>query len=174
MTIPPRLRKPMLIVHVFSSVGWAGAVIAFLALALVGLTSQDIQTVRAVDLGAVSITRMAIVPLALASLLTGVVQSLGTRWGLLRHYWVLFKLLLNILAVAIVLLYSQTLETFRALAVDPGSDLGEVRAPTFVLHSVLALLLLLVATVLAVYKPRAMTPYGHRKQRELRRTELGS
>ncbi len=168
MSMPPRLRKPLLIVHVFSSVGWAGAVVGFLALAVVGLASPDIALVRAVDLAAEAITRFAIVPLALASLLSGIVQSLGTPWGLLRHYWVLYRLALNIIAVVIVLLYSQTLDSFKALAAQPGASLAELRAPTFVLHATLALLVLLVATVLAVYKPRGMTRYGQRKQQEQR------
>ena len=33
--------------HITSSVGWLGAVAAFLALAVAGLTSQDVQLVRA-------------------------------------------------------------------------------------------------------------------------------
>ena len=39
---------------------------------------------------------VVLVPLAFASLLTGLVQSLSTTWGLARHYWVLFKLLINL------------------------------------------------------------------------------
>ncbi|MDP9202749.1 MAG: hypothetical protein M3P26_12560, partial [Gemmatimonadota bacterium] len=49
-----------------------------------------------------------------------------------------------------------------------SDDLGVLRTPSVVLHSVLALLVLLVATTLAVYKPRGMTPYGRRKQHEQR------
>jgi hypothetical protein len=36
------------------------------------------------------------------------------------------------------------------------------------LHAASALFLLLVATTLAVYKPRGLTPYGQRKQRDQR------
>ncbi len=167
----PRLRKLALTVHVTSSVGWLGAVVAFLALAIVGLTSQDAQTVRAVYLAAVPITWYVLVPLAVASLLTGLTSSLGSPWGLFRHYWVLFKLLLNILATIVLLIYTQTVGAFADLAAKPGADLGELRAPTFVLHSILALLVLLVATVLAVYKPRGLTRYGRRKQRDQRRQQ---
>jgi hypothetical protein len=41
----------------------------------------------------------------------------------------------------------------------------DVRNASPLLHAVAALLLLLVATTLAVYKPRGMTPYGRRRQR---------
>jgi hypothetical protein len=171
MTMPPRLRKFALTAHVTSSVGWFGAIVAFLALAIVGLTSQDAQMVRAVYLAAEPITWFVIVPLALASLLTGIVQSLGTTWGLFRHYWVLFKLLLTVLATSILLMYTQTVGYFASIAAEPGASLGELRAPTFVLHSGAGLLVLLVTTVLAVYKPRGLTGYGRRKQDEQRRKQ---
>lgn len=47
MLMPPGLRKSVLTAHVTSSVDWLGAVAVALALAIVGLTSQDAQTVRA-------------------------------------------------------------------------------------------------------------------------------
>lgn len=85
MMMTPALRKFGLTAHVSSSVGWFGAVAGFLALAVSGLTSRDAQVVRAVYLAMNLIGWSVIVPLSLASLLTGVVQSLGTPWGLFRH-----------------------------------------------------------------------------------------
>ena len=166
----PRLRRFALTAHVTSSVGWLGAVAGFLGLAVVGLASQDAQTVRAVYLVMEPIGWFVLVPFALASLLTGLLQSLGTTWGLFRHYWVLFKLLINVFATIVLLMYMQTLDHFAGVAADKMSgDLGPLRDPSPLLHSGLALLLLLVAATLAVYKPRGLTPYGRRKQREHRR-----
>ncbi len=171
MTMTPRLRKFALTAHVASSVGWLGAVAAFLALAVVGLTSQDAQTVRGAYLVMEPAAWLVLVPLAFASLLTGIVQSLGTRWGLFRHYWVLFKLLITVFATIVLLIYMETFSFMAGVAADPSADLGVVRSASPGLHAVLALLLLLVATVLAVYKPRGMTRYGWRKQQEERRNK---
>ena len=162
----PRLRKFALIVHVASSVGWLGAVSGFLALALAGMTSQDVQVVRGAYLMMELTGRFVLIPLSLASLLTGLVQSLGTKWGLLRHYWVLFKLLINVFANVVLLMYTQTLSYLAGVAVQTNGDLSELRTPTAVIHAIAALLLLLVATTLSVYKPRGMTRYGQRKQVE--------
>jgi hypothetical protein len=167
MKMTPHVRKFALTAHVVSSVGWLGAITAFLALAVTGVASRDPQLVRAVYLAAEPLTWFVIVPLALASLVTGLVQSLGTNWGLFRHYWVVFKLLINVSASIVLLLYTHTVDSFADVAADSGAGLGELRGPTFVLHSGAALLLLLAATVLAVYKPQGMTGYGRRKQREL-------
>ncbi len=95
MIMPPRLRKFVLTAHVTTTVGWLGAVVVFLALVVVGLTSQGAQTVRGAYLVMEPAAWWVLVPLAFASLLTGIVQSLGTTWGLFRHYWVLFKLLIT-------------------------------------------------------------------------------
>jgi hypothetical protein len=170
MIMPPQLRKLALTAHVTSSVGWLGAVAAFLTLAVVGLTSQDAQTVRGAYLVMEPAAWLVLVPLAFASLLTGLVMSLGTTWGLFRHYWVLFKLLINVFATIILLTYMETFSFMAGVAADPSGDLALVRNASPMLHAVLALLVLLVATVLAVYKPRGVTPYGRRKQHEERTT----
>ena len=173
MIMTPGLRKFMLTTHVIASVGWLGAVAVFLAHGVLGVTSQDEQTVRAVYLVMAPVAWFILVPLAFASLLTGVVQSLGTRWGLFRHYWVLFKLLINVFATIVLLMYTQTLRYLAEIAAQTSlsnEDLGILRTPSVVLHASLALLVLLVATTLAVYKPRGVTPYGRRKEKEEQRT----
>lgn len=164
MTMRPRVRKLALTGHVTSSVGWLGAVIAFLALSVVGLTSEDAQTVRGAYLVMEQAAWLALVPLSFASLLTGIVGSLGTAWGLLRHYWVLFKLLINVVLTIVLLVYMETFGVMAAIAADPGADLDVVRNPSPVIHAGAALLLLFVAAALAVFKPRGITPYGWRRQ----------
>lgn len=171
MIMTPRLRKFALTAHVTSSVGWLGAVAVFLAHAVLGVTSEDPQMVRAVYLVMEPAAWLVLVPLAFASLLTGTVQSLGTTWGLFRHYWVVFKLLINVFATIVLLMYTQTLGYLADIAAQAtlsSDDLGLLRTPSVVIHSILALLVLLVATTLAVYKPRGVTPYGRRKQHERR------
>jgi hypothetical protein len=171
MALTPRLRKLSLTAHVTSSVGWLGAVVAFLALSVAGLTSQDPQTVQGAYLVMELTGRVVLVPLSLASLLTGLVCSLGSNWGLFRHYWVLFKLLINLVATIVLLLYMQTLGTLgdvaAATAVSSGGLRG-LRDPSPTLHATAALLLLLVATTLAIYKPRGITRYGQRTQHRQR------
>ncbi|MGH3984730.1 MAG: DUF2269 domain-containing protein [Pseudonocardiaceae bacterium] len=167
MIMTPRVRKFALTAHVTSSVGWLGAVVVFLALAVVGMTSQDAQTVRGAYLVMEPAAWYVLVPFAFASLLTGLVQSLGTTWGLFRHYWVLFKLLITVVATIVLLIYMETFSIMASMAADPASSTADIRAmgasPRF--HAILAGLLLLVAAVLAVYKPKGMTRYGQRKQR---------
>jgi hypothetical protein len=168
MTMTPRLRKFALTAHVTSSVGWLGAVAGFLALAVAGLTSQDALMVRAAYLAMELTSWFVIVPLSLASPLTGLVQSLGTTWGLFRHYWVLAKLLITIPASIVLLLHMQPIGRIAGVAAETtlsSADLGGLRIQ-LVANAGAALLVLLVATTLSVYKPRGRTRYGRRKQHE--------
>jgi hypothetical protein len=169
MIMRPRVRRFALTAHVTSSVGWIGAVGVFLALAIIGLTSEDAQTVRGAYLVMEPAAWSVLLPLAFASLATGIIQGLGTVWGLFQHYWVLFKLVITAFATLILLVYMETFRVMADVAGDPHAELDIVRNPSPVLHSVLALMVLLVATVLAIYKPRGLTPYGWRKQRAQRK-----
>jgi hypothetical protein len=75
----------------------------------------------------------------------------------------------SVFATTVLLMYMQTFRSMAGVAADPSTDLGVVRNASPSLHAALALLLLLVAAVLGVYKPRGVTRYGWRKQHELRR-----
>jgi hypothetical protein len=166
----PGLRKFALTAHVIFSVGWLGAVAGFLALAIVGLTSMDAQMVRAAYLGMDLTGWFVIVPLCLASLLTGVVQSLGTTWGLFRHYWVVAKLVMTIPATLLLLLHMPPISHIARMAAATTLSNADLRGPRIevAVQAGAALLVLLVATVLSVYKPRGMTRDGWRDQYEQR------
>ena len=127
MTMTPRLRKFALTAHVTSSVGWLGSVAAFLSLAVAGVTRQDAPMVRAVYLAMDLVTWSVIVPLSLASLVTGLVQSLGTPWGLLRHYWVVFKLLLTVVATGVLLLHTRPIQYMASVAAETALSGGDLR-----------------------------------------------
>lgn len=166
----PWSRKLVLTLHVTTSVGWMGAVGAFLALALAGLTSRDLGMSRASYVAMELVGWSVIVPLSVASLLSGVVQSLGTPWGLFRHYWVLIKLIIAVLATILLLVHMQPVEHLSSAAADTtlfGDEFRGMRIQ-LIADAAAALAVLLVATTLSVYKPRGLTRYGRRKQREQR------
>jgi hypothetical protein len=169
MTMTPGIRKFALTTHVASSVGWLGAVAAFLALAIAGLGSLDTQIVRAAYLAMHLTTWFVIVPLSMAALLTGIVQSLGTPWGLFAHYWVVTKLLLTVLATIILLVHTQPIDLVAAVAAQTTLGPGDLRQLRMQLvgDACAALFVLLVTTALSVYKPWGMTSYGLRRQNEV-------
>jgi hypothetical protein len=171
--MPPGVRRLALTVHLTCSVGWIGAAIAYLALGVWAATARDAEAVRAAWTAMEVTGWWAIVPLALAALASGVVISLGTPWGLFRHYWVLISLALTALCAVVLVLHmptvSATAAMLRGMGAAPGAapmSHGGVGGDLF--HPAAGLIVLLTVAVLNVYKPRGLTPYGWRKQREER------
>jgi hypothetical protein len=162
MTMTPAVRRVALVAHAGCSVGWLGAIVTSLVVAVAGVASRDGEVVRAAYLTLEVIGWYALIPLSLASLLTGLIQSLGTTWGLVRHYWVIAKLLMNLFATGVLLLYTQTLTYLADLAraATTTADLDRLRSPSPVVHAAAAVGLLIVALVLSIYKPRGRTAYG--------------
>jgi hypothetical protein len=168
-SMSPRLRKLALTTHVVSSVGWLGAVAAFLALSIAGQTGRSADVVRGAYLAMNAIGWAVIVPMSLAALVTGLIQGLGTRWGLLKYSWVTTKLVLTILATVLLMLHQFTVVAAAAkrmavLAVGtlPDAGFGALRTQ-LVVDAGLAILVLLVTTTLSIYKPWGLSAYGRRR-----------
>lgn len=123
MSFAHALRRFTFTTHVTSSVGWIGAVLVFLALAGIGVTSQDERTVRGAYLMAPA-AWFVLVPLAHAALLSGIALSLGTPWGLIRHYWVALKLVVTAFSTVILMIYMGTFRQMAGVAADPVVELG--------------------------------------------------
>lgn len=131
--------------------------------------------VRAAYIAMERIAWFVIVPFAFTSLITGLVMSLGTKWGLFRHYWVLAKFLINSLAVILLLLHTRLISVVANAAAEgtlSTANLGGRRIQLVAVAGA-ALLALFVATTLPVFKPRGMTPYGQRKQQNRSETSRG-
>jgi hypothetical protein len=164
MEMSASVRRLVLTAHVTVSVGWIGALAGFLVLAIFGVVSDDALTVRSCYLAMDVVNRFVVVPAALLALGTGIIQAMGTPWGLLRHYWVVLKLV--IIAAATVLLLGKTgaiseIARISGESALAGSDLWGLRL-SILGHAVGGLAVLLWAMVLGMYKPRALTPLGQR------------
>ena len=160
-TMTSRMQKLALLAHITFSVGWFGAVAAYLALAIAALTSHDEQIVRAACLSMKLIGWFVIVPFSFAALLSGFVQSLGTRWGLFRYWWIVAKLVLTVFAVVVLLQHMRNVDRLSLLAKEPASPLAALRPE--LIHSAGGLLVLFAAMTLSVFKPWGVTPHGQRR-----------
>lgn len=161
MSMTPRLQKLALLAHITSSVGWLGAVVPYVGLAIAGLTSRDRQTVHAAYVAMRVIGWFVIVPFSLLAFLSGLVQSLGTKWGLFRHWWVIAKTVLTIFAVIVLLQHMRDLN--RASLIHGVEGLSSVHLRSELMHSVGGSLVLVVIVAISIFKPWGMTRYGRRQ-----------
>lgn len=164
MTMTTSTRKLLLIVHIVLSIGWVGALSGFVVLSIAGLISDDLVVARSAYVSMDLVNRFAIVPFAILAVLTGIIQSLGTPWGLARHYWVLFKLLIIATATFMLLMKTGQISTMATVAGETSfsvDNLRELRV-SITIHAIGGVAVLLWATTLAVYKPRAETRFARK------------
>ena len=156
--------KFVITTHIGVSVAWLGVVLAKFVLAILAMASSQPQAAQSLYFAMESLN-VLFPPLVIASLLTGVALTIGTRWGLLEYYWVLTKFVLSFVVFVSGARFSTVLaqgsiaartavrlpdDTFLAWAASPSTFL----AALFAVH----LLGLAVATVLSQYKPWGTTP----------------
>lgn len=170
MRLSPAIRRGVLTVHLTASLGWLGSVAAYLVLAVAGLNSSDPMLVRGSYIAADLIMWWMIVPLSFGALITGIVVALATPWGLFRHYWVVATLVLNVLSIIPLLQHAQGTGRVARVAAIKALSATDLSGPRdeLVTTAAAALGMLLVAMALNVYKPRGLTRWGWRKQRERR------
>ncbi len=170
MRLPLPLRRAALIVHLATAVGWIGAVAAFLALALIGLSTPDGQLVRGVYIAMAAVAWWVIVPACGLAVGSGLVQALGSPWGLTRHYWIVFKLLLTFVATVALAVHMQpTGQLAGAAGAGPiAPDAMVATRRQLVIAPAAAIVLLLVNLGLGVVKPAGVTPWSARSSRPAR------
>jgi hypothetical protein len=151
----PRTRKGVLVVHIVSTGAWIGIDVVMGVVIFTALLSADDNTralcYRALELFAV----WPLLTTGLVCLASGVVLGLGTKWGLVRYWWVAIKLALNIVLSALVLValrpgVMEAAEQGRRFASGEPASLavGDLIFPPVVSPTAL-----LIAFVLAVFKP---------------------
>jgi hypothetical protein len=164
MTMAMPLRKFMLTIHVTSSVGFFGSVAAFLSLSIAGYVSGNEMIARSSYLSMEWMAWYVIVPLCVASFVSGIAQSLGTPWGLIRHYWIIVKLCISLLSAAVLVLHMRPIAYMAERAMEgavSGGSFDSLRIQ-LIANAGMAALALVMATVLSVYKPKGITRYAAR------------
>ena len=133
-------------IHIIVSVGLLGDSAGYLAVAIRGAISSDPLVAHASYQILPMFAFVFGIPLSFASLLTGVLLGLGTRWGVFRYPWVTTKLLLNLSVIAVgALVLSRGM---NAMLSGRGGAEGQLIAGAA--YDVIALT---VATTLGVFKP---------------------
>ncbi|MFC3448931.1 hypothetical protein [Amycolatopsis speibonae] len=165
MTLTPRWRKLVLVVHVVSSLGWLGITMVNTVLTFTSVFTDDARRQHAAILMMGQIGGYLLLPVSLTALISGIVLSLGTKWGLIRYKWVAVKLLLTLIAAGLTLF--SLLPGLRELAAAAESTMDGVLVPAGrrvdgFYPIIVSTTMYLTMTVLSVYKPGGKTAYGRR------------
>jgi hypothetical protein len=155
-------RKVWLTLHIGIGVGWLGASLAMLALSIVGATTGSHEMRHGAYALMDTFNNALAIPSALMAIVTGVVVSLGTPWGLVKHHWVLAKL---IIALSLPVLATFGGPWIDELVVRGGDYAAEPGGAAILLVGAMALFLALLwtATILSVFRPGGRTRWGRRE-----------
>lgn len=149
-----RIRRSLLVAHVSVSVSWLGLTVGLLTLAVTAFATGDPVTAQAATRAMKIFGDWLVVPVASAALLSGLVLSLGTPWGLAVHRWVWTKFWLTLVATGL-----------SVFALRPGineaaergtADINLIVAPS------VATATYLFITAISVLKPWGPTRRGRR------------
>jgi hypothetical protein len=99
--LPRKVRQIWMILHVVCSVGWLGVLIAAFALCVAASNADDPARAAALRTAVATLSDTFVLPGTLLVLLTGVVLGVGTKWGLVKYYWVLSKLVIALVVLVI-------------------------------------------------------------------------
>ena len=146
-----RTRKAVLVLHIASVGSWLGIDVVMAVLVFTAIGTDDLGT-KALSFRALEL--VAVWPMTISGLtclVTGVVLALGSKYGLVRYWWVVVKLALNLLLSMLVLValrpgVNDMAEQARNQ--DPALNPGDLVFPPIVSPT-----LLMVAVVLSVFKP---------------------
>lgn len=147
-----RLTKFFFTTHISFSIGWLGAVAVFLALAITALATNDAELARSGYLAMEISTWYVIVPLSIASVATGLIQALGTKWGLFRYYWITVKLFITVAMTVLLLLHLQPIASLAG-AKEQTSNQETKTLIDLITKAGAALIMLIGIVTISVYKP---------------------
>lgn len=173
MTLSRRTRRTLVLLHVLASMSWIGVDLVIGVLSFTGLTTDDPRTMATAYGGLALFAVPLLLVLGLLTLATGALLGLGTRFGLLRYWWVVVKLVISVVLTVLVLVALRpTLDVaaVETATVDPtlADRLTDVRF-NMIFPPLVSTTALVVAAWLGVFKPSGPT----RRDRGSRTTRAG-
>ena len=162
--LSPGMRKATLLLHIVCGVGWMGADVVLSILLFRGLTTDDGSVAASCYIAVSEFVPVAVPPLSVGVLLTGLLLGWGSKWGVLRYWWVLVKLILS--SIMVVLVFTSLIPGINDLnSADATMSADAVRdslgsAPSQMMFPpIVSFLMLGTAAVLSIYKPWRRTPW---------------
>ncbi|MEU2599605.1 DUF2269 domain-containing protein [Streptomyces hirsutus] len=153
-------RRALLVVHVVSSASWLGLTLGLLALGVTAATTDSEAAVEASVRAMKLFADRLMVPLALLTLTSGLVLSLGTPWGLARHLWVYTKFWLTLATTTATFFALRPGVNAAVTAVAGGSPLPDAGDVLF--GPVVSLSAYVFMTAISILKPWGPTRRGRR------------
>lgn len=159
-------RRWLLSFHLIFVAILLGVSVAFIILSIVAGTTNDVGILKACYLSMHILAETSIRASTIGTVVTGILLSLLTSWGLFKYWWILVKEILTIfsIVVGIVGIYFWSL---NAVTITSEIGLHAFTNSVFVVNEyqlwtgiILQVIFLVMMTIISVFKP-----WGKMKQR---------
>jgi hypothetical protein len=162
-------RRATLVTHLVAGGAWIGIDVIVAVLVCTGRFAADVHLRGVAYQALAAFVVWPMLTSGLVCLVTGLILGLGTKWGLLRYWWVAVKLTLNlVLSTLIVVSLQPGMEEVAAYGRDlPSGRADPAAVSRLFFPPAVSLTTLTLATVLAVTKPWGRIPirWTRRKRR---------
>ncbi|MBW7459347.1 hypothetical protein ACFOLF_08955 [Paenibacillus sepulcri] len=152
-------KKWLLTLHLLFSAIMLGVTVAFLILSLVAASTSDEGVLKACYASMLLLAETSIRASTIGAVVTGVLLSLLTHWGLFKYYWIIAKLLLTVASIGLGMagIYMWSLKAAAITGADGLNALGQsdflVNRAFLINGIIMQLLSLLALFILSVFKP---------------------
>ncbi|MFB4314977.1 hypothetical protein [Actinomadura sp. 21ATH] len=162
--LSPPVRKGVLVVHVTSSVAWLGIITVQGSLGITAVSAGDAGTARALFTAMLVIDGTFLGPAAFCALFSGIVLAAGTRWGLLRRWWVAAKFATMLVLMVLPIIAWQDVPADGLALAEAGRTGAEIRAALGATPylAMVSPALAVAAVILSITKPWGPTPLNRR------------
>jgi hypothetical protein len=159
-------RRWLLTLHLLFSGLMLGEAFVFLILSITAASTNDAGVLQACYTSMHVLAKTAVRYSVIFAIITGILLSVRTHWGLFKFYWIIAKEGLTLLSVALgpIGMYVWTL---KAVKLTSAEGLSVLQDPAFIVNRgelwtgiILQILSLSAILVISVFKP-----WGARKQK---------
>jgi hypothetical protein len=154
MPLSARLRKLVLLVHIAAAGVWLGLDLA-LGVLVFTVFGADATSAAAAAASLAAVATWPLLVVGLLTLVTGTLLGLSSKYGLVRYWWVLAKLVINVvlLTLVLILLWPGLAAAGEAGRAALGAGEAPVVGATLVFPPIVSSTVVIVAMTLSVFKP---------------------
>lgn len=158
-------KRWLLSLHLLFSAILFGNSVIFLVLSIAAAVTNDENVLKSSYTSMHIMATSSVRASTIGTVVTGIMLSLWTKWGLFKFYWIILKEILTIVSIGLGIIgfYLWTLEAF---SITSTKGLNALQNPVFIenryqlfIGIILQIISLAIMIVISVFKP-----WGRRKQ----------
>ncbi|WHZ05677.1 hypothetical protein QNH48_14040 [Neobacillus sp. YX16] len=155
-------KKWWLSAHILFSAIWLGVTVTFLILSISVLMTNDSQVIKAYYTSMLQMEQTAGRASLIGTVITGLILSLFTKWGLFKFYWIITKEILTFICMVLgfICIYYWTINGIH-LSEQSISDQFIANHYQLMVWIIIQVILLAILFIISVFKP-----WGKRMKRQ--------